>query len=74
MESYVDNLPAKKFDHYYGFKNYPCRLKWFKQRCRIVAVGKLNSVLIEFMDGEKLTTSAHAVRPIKNGHYQERLF
>lgn len=32
------------------------------QRCRIVARGKLNSVLVEFEDGWRVVTSRYAVR------------
>lgn len=35
------------------------------QRCRIVAVGKLNSALVEFSDGYRVITNRRAVRRIK---------
>jgi hypothetical protein len=35
------------------------------QRCRIVARGKLNSVLVEFEDGFQVVTSRYAVRRAK---------
>lgn len=35
------------------------------QRCRIVARGALNSVLIEFEDGFRVVTSRYAVRKAK---------
>jgi hypothetical protein len=34
----------------------------FGQPCRIVAVGKLNSALVEFADGFTVVTSRYAVR------------
>lgn len=36
----------------------PCR----GERCRIVASGRLNSVLVEFQDGWRVLTSRYAVR------------
>ena len=35
------------------------------QRCRVLARGKMNSVLIEFEDGRKVLTSRNAIRKIK---------
>ena len=32
------------------------------ERCRVVARGKMNSVLVEFGDGERVITSRYAVR------------
>lgn len=32
------------------------------QWCRVLARGKLNSCLVEFMDGERVITSRYAVR------------
>lgn len=32
------------------------------QRCRIVAVGKMNAALVEFADGYRVVTSRYAVR------------
>jgi hypothetical protein len=37
------------------------------QRCRIVAVGRLNSALVEFADGYRVITNRRAVRRIKEG-------
>ena len=43
--------------------------KWlphrFGQRCRIVATGSLNAVLVEFEDGERVVTSRYFVRKLK---------
>jgi len=33
------------------------------QRCRVLARGNMNSVLVEFEDGQRVVTSRHAVRP-----------
>lgn len=35
------------------------------QRCRIVAVGKMNAALIEFEDGYRTISSRYAARKIK---------
>jgi hypothetical protein len=35
------------------------------QLCRVLAVGKMNSALIEFEDGYKVLSSRYAVRKIK---------
>ena len=35
------------------------------QRCRILARGKMNSLLVEFCDGWKVITSRYAVRRVK---------
>jgi hypothetical protein len=32
------------------------------QRCRVVARGRMNSVMVEFKDGYRVVTSRHAVR------------
>ena len=54
-----------------GMFNY----KWFwksklperkNQRCRVLARGKMNSILVEFEDGYKVITSRYAVRLIKD--------
>jgi len=34
------------------------------QRCRILARGKMNSVLVEFEDGYRVITSRYAVRAV----------
>ncbi len=35
------------------------------QRCRVIARGKMNSVLVEFEDGYRVVTGRHAVRSAK---------
>mgnify|MGYP003440862937 CR=1 FL=1 len=49
--------------HVYRWKKW--RPEWFGRRCRVVARGKLNSVLIEFADGERTITSRYAIRRAK---------
>ena len=36
------------------------------QACRVVARGKMNSILVEFIDGWKVVTSRYAVRKSKD--------
>lgn len=52
-----------EFDHYYAWGNNETRAERKGQACRIVAEGAKNTVLIEFEDGKKMTTSRRAVRP-----------
>lgn len=35
------------------------------QRCRVLARGKMNSILVEFADGWKVVTSRYAVRKVE---------
>lgn len=35
------------------------------QRCRVVARGRMNSILVEFLDGYRVVTSRFAVRKDK---------
>lgn len=43
--------------------------KWlperFDQRCRVLARGKMNTILVEFEDGFLVTTSRYFVRRLK---------
>ena len=49
--------------HYWRVRKFlPDR---FGQQCRIIAVGKMNSVLVEFADGYRAVTCRYFVRKIK---------
>lgn len=37
------------------------------QRCRVLARGTMNSILVEFEDGWRVVTSRYAVRKVKGG-------
>lgn len=37
----------------------------YRKRCRVLARGTMNSVLVEFEDGERVVTSRNAVRKVK---------
>jgi len=53
------------FDHYFAWKNNEWREQHYRQPCRVLAAGRMNSILIQFADGERAVTSKHAVRPGK---------
>ena len=59
----IAELLAAGYDRYWRWR------KWLgerhRQRCRIVAVGKMNAALIEFEDGCRVISSRYAVRRIK---------
>ena len=46
----------------YAWGNNPIRKKYKGKRCRILAYGAKNSVLLEFLNGEQIVTSRFAVR------------
>jgi hypothetical protein len=48
------------FDHYWRVRTkLPER---YRQRCRVVARGRMNSLLVVFADGHRVITSRHYVR------------
>ena len=50
----------------YAWGNNPRRLELRGRRCRILAQGRMSTVLIEFLDnGERVTTSSRALRRIR---------
>lgn len=51
--------------HYYAWKNNEKRLTLYRRLCRIVARGTMNSILIEFENGQRECVSRYAVRKIK---------
>lgn len=55
--SFLNGLP---FDHIYRWKKFGTRFTG--RRCRVLARGAMNSVLVEFDDGEKAVCSRYAVR------------
>jgi hypothetical protein len=49
----------------YGWGNNSRRRELQGRRCRILARGRMNTVLVEFLDnGERVTTSTRALRRI----------
>jgi len=53
--------PAR-LTHVYAWRNNESRAALYGRRCRILATGKMGTVLVEFEDGERVTTSHRAVR------------
>lgn len=49
--------------HYFAWKNNDWRAARYRQPCRVLAWGGMNSILIQFASGERAVTSRHAVRP-----------
>jgi len=49
----------------YAWKNNPRRRELYGRRCRVLARGKLGTVLVEFENGERVTTSGRALRRIR---------
>jgi hypothetical protein len=58
-------LRSDEAPYYYAWKNNPKRKTLYGRKCRIVARGKMNSILIEFEDGQRECVSRNAVRKIK---------
>jgi hypothetical protein len=48
--------------HYYAWMNNEKRVGLFRRPCRIVARGRMNSVLVEFADGQREVVSRYALR------------
>lgn len=46
----------------YGWKNNAKRRNLHGKQCRVLVWGKMNSVLVEFKDGNKEVISRHALR------------
>lgn len=50
--------------HVYRWRNNPRRAQLYGQRCRIMASGRMGSVLIEFQNAERVVTSRRALRRV----------
>lgn len=50
--------------HIYRWRNNPRRAELYGRRCRILVSGKLGTVLVQFENGERVTTSRRALRRI----------
>jgi hypothetical protein len=53
------------FDRYYAWRNNSKRATMYRRRCRIVARGAMNSVLIEFESRQHEVVSRYSVRKAK---------
>lgn len=51
--------------HRYAWGNNPKRARLKERRCRVLAVGRMQTVLVEFENGERVTTSVRALRMVK---------
>lgn len=58
-----------QFDYIFRWGNNPERKKYKNKPCRVLVSGKMNSCLLEFEDGHKMTTSRNA---IKRGSFVQR--
>jgi hypothetical protein len=48
----------------YGWRNNERRAALYGRRCRLLATGAMGTVLVEFENGERVTTSRRALRRI----------
>lgn len=60
------------FTHYYAWKNNSRRAELYGRHCRIVARGTMNSIMIEFADGERCVVSRNSVRRLEANPTKER--
>ena len=51
--------------HRYCWKNNEKRATLYGRECRVVARGTMNSILIEFADGQREVVSRYSVRRIR---------
>lgn len=57
--------------YYWRFKKYPIEIwgetsKYYGLRCKLLAVGKKNNILIEFDDGKRFITNRRGIKKIKD--------
>lgn len=50
--------------HWYRFKNNEKRAQMYGRLCRVIARGKMNSVLVEFANGAREVVSRNALAPL----------
>lgn len=53
------------YPYFYAWKNNQKRIMLYGRRCRILARGKMNSLLIEFENGQREVASRNSVRKVK---------
>jgi len=61
--------PSRVMTHLYVWRNNEKRVALFKRECRVVSRGAMNSVLIEFADGQREVVSRYAIR-LKNATHR----
>ena len=55
-----------KYGYRYAWKNNPRRAELYNRHCRVLACGSLGTVLVEFENGERVTTSGRALRRLRH--------
>jgi hypothetical protein len=55
-------MSSHQFPYFYAWANNPKRATMARRPCRIVATGKMGSVMIEFQNGQREITSRRALR------------
>jgi len=55
-----------KYGYRYAWKNNPRRAELHGRSCRVVARGSRGTVLTEFENGERVTTSGRALRRLRH--------
>lgn len=63
---------SKEFIYAWGNNQRRAELKG--RSCRIIARGRMNSVLVEFENGERVVTSRRALRPVRIEQGQQLRF
>ena len=65
MKSLPLYCPQCGMTHYYAWRNNEKRVTMYGRPCRIVARGTMNSIMIEFEDGQREIVSRRSVRRLK---------
>ncbi len=53
--------------HWFAWRNNPRRAELYGQRCRIIARGRMGSVLVEWANGQRDIISRRALRSVPPG-------
>ena len=51
--------------YYYAWKNNGKRMTMYRRKCRVIARGRMNSILIEFENGQREIVSRNSIRRAK---------
>jgi hypothetical protein len=64
----AEPAPEARVEYVYAWRNNARRAELYGRRCRLVATGRMGTVLVEFADtGERVTTSRRALRKTEPG-------
>ncbi len=58
-------INCSDYNYIYRWKNNTKRTELYGRKCKVITRGKMNTILVEFENGERVTTSRYAVLPIK---------